>query len=223
VTQSEIITLEYQSVGPGRYLPRWARIIFAVATVPAMAVVWLPYTWHVSPWDVLWAVVTKTASLRSDEWAIVQLAAPFWLAVPVWSWKLRLAIQERSSAVERRVLAVLAIAAMLCTAGFVMRGVVQGMETWRPLEWMMVVCSALAGTAMLAVTWWLRRRRVPREWVTTVLLYAAYLANGTLCGFAFSDRPDIGWGVSLCAMAAMLAEVGVYTVWAVIRKPTSVG
>jgi hypothetical protein len=204
---SQNITLDYQRQPVKRaMMPWWLRVGFALGAVPGVMCLWLPFYWRVSPWGVF-ADVWKNG-LHGSYDLLMLLAGPFFLTLPIFVWKLRLAIAQGCRLWERVAIWALGTMAALATCVFPVRGIV--LMSWNDLP-IYVTPLVVMGLGIVALAW-MRHVRARAESVATLTMYVPFLANGVLCLWGFCDHPDIGWYVTLGVCGIMLIEV----VWTVI-------
>ena len=158
------------------------RIGLLILAIPSIALLFLPYTFVVSPW----------ATVSSGKWKgglpLALLGGPFFLSIPILIAQTRGFLKRPFSKVERATYWVLACAAL--TAGLAFLGIIFDAEAFRkaPIE------SSFIYVPYGAAVWMMIRsaRKLNPEEATTVTMLAAWLPNAIYCAIGFYDGWEIG-------------------------------
>jgi len=209
------IALEYaarrMSAGP----PRWVRVCLLLGSCIAAATFFLPFTWRVSPAEVVWDFVSQTGTSFLGIWTLVLMATPFFLGLLLVAWHARLTIREPATNAERVVMSVAAVASLGMSA-WLFVAVVSGTSVrGEQVAVLVATLVALLGLASMLFCW---RRLRSADLSITVLAEGAYLTNATFCLIIFEERPDFGWWITLVAGLLMLVEMGMNLVRAIALK-----
>jgi peptidoglycan/LPS O-acetylase OafA/YrhL len=173
----------------------------------------LPFTYDTSPAGVIAETTTKLLARDDgsggggfiDLHGLWLIAAPFFLAYPLFVWNIRLMLARRIRRYERGLLLTLGLLGAAAVLGLVIPALPDasnGTDWAAFLSALGVLCVGVIAVVVLTV-----RRRDPDARVTAALAapYAAILA---LCLIGFADDPEAGWYLALlpaCAAAAELA------------------
>ncbi len=168
------------------------RLIFGI---PAIVLLFLPYTSDTSPWDAVFGT-----GLGTD---IALLGGPFFLAVPILVAEAQIVLKKSLPKTERAVCRILAYAALAC-------GLVVMLETIRDSSFDKSSIRALLAFSIplvLAVISIFLARRLDAEKGAVTAMKAAWLPNAILCGIAF--WAEGGWqiGAYLAALTIILYAV----------------
>ena len=196
------LVLDYhQTVAPPRRTI-WS-VIAAFLALPALASIALTFTWNDSPLSVELDYLRQVAAGDiSNEWALGFLAAPFFLAIPIFAWRVRFLISQSMTRTERvlaRTSAILGAATTIVIEVFLL------MEAPRNIT------AALASgvpAIVLVVGAVLSYRRRGRAGTPLLELMTAYSANAMLALLAFPESPDVGWYATLAAVILHALQVG---------------
>ncbi len=153
-----------------------------ILAIPAIALLFLPYTFGVSPW----------ATVSSGKWngglPLALLGGPFFLSIPILIAQTRVLLKKHFSKAERAAYWLLACSAL--AAGLAFLGVIFNAEAFRkaPME------SSLIYVPFAAAVWMMIRsaRKLNPEEATTVTMLAAWLPNAIFCATGFWDDWEIG-------------------------------
>ena len=168
-----------------KYLP--------ILGIPSIALLFLPYTFGVSPW----------ATVSSERWnggglPLALLGGPFFLSIPILIAQTRVLLKRPSSKGERasyRLLACAALAAGLAYLGNGFRTQGFGKAT---IQSSLIRCIPYAAAVGMMI---LSARKLDPEDATTVALQAAWLPNAVYCAFGFWGN---GWEIG--------AQVAAFTI-----------
>jgi hypothetical protein len=176
------------------------RTILLILGIPSIALLFLPYTYGVSPW----VTVSTEAGWRDWEMGpFALLGGPFFLAIPILISQARVLLKRPSSKGERatyRLLACAALAAGLAYLGNGFRTQGFGKETIQSSLNRCIPYAAAVGMMILSA------RKLDPEDATTVALQAAWLPNAIYCGIGFWGN---GWeiGAQVAAFTIVLYTV----------------
>lgn len=174
-----------------------------VLGIPSIALLFLPFTFGVSPWRTLispdgWVSTTGFFSLPP----LALVGGPFFLSIPILVAQTRLLLKRPFSKGERATYRLLAWAALAAGLAFLGDGLkMQGFSqrfvhsslTWlipfAAAVWMMILCAM----------------RLDPEEAATVTMQAAWLPNAIFCAIGFWNGWEIG--AYLAAFTAVLYTV----------------
>jgi hypothetical protein len=184
------------------------RILLYLMILPAAITPFLNFTSRVSP---LFVVEEFSRMIRFPHWGeemcLVLLALPFFIGVPTAFWRLRLLFGGNPSQVEKILAVIFSIVCIAMPVAFVTIGLLlNGVSALRGKEAIGISIGPFVSAAALTCDAWFRRRKTLLITRLNVLLNAGFLANGSLCLFAFADFPDSGWWLTLAVCLVMLAE-----------------
>jgi hypothetical protein len=193
------------------YLPpprgaRRRRIVSAAllgASLPAAASAIAPFTFNDSPWsvvDTLLAQMTGQAPSWTYDWTLQCLAAPFFLGVMIFAWRLRLLIAPATTKAERVAAWILAGIASVSMLTLVGDALIQ--PPTRFIEWFAFLLSPtilIAGAGTIAII--VRRRGSPHV-APMLAMMLVYSANAVIPLIAFADLHacQIGWYFTIAAV-----------------------
>ena len=173
------------------------RTYLLILGIPSIALLFLPYTFGVSPW----------ATVSSEKWngglPLALLGGPFFLSIPILIAQTRVLLKRPFSKVERATYRLLACAAL--AAGLAFLGLIFDAQAFRkePIE------SSLIFIPYAAAVWMtiLSARKLNPEEATTVMLRAAWLANAVFCAILFWDGWQIGAYLAAFTIALYTVEI----------------
>ena len=161
-----------------RFMMRKCLLILGI---PSIALLFLPYTFGVSPW----------ATVSSESWRgmFSLLGGPFFLSIPILIAQTRVLLKRPFSKGERATYRVLAYAAL--AAGLPLLG---GTFSEQGFSRENIQMSFVWGIPCAAAIWMmiLSARKLNPEEATTVALQAAWLPNAILCAIAYWRDWQIG-------------------------------
>lgn len=171
------------------------RIFVLSVSLLAVAALFLPFTFDVSPWAVV-----KGGHVPNG---FILLAAPFFLAVAIVAWEVRRVVKDRLTSGEIAVAYGLSIAAMLSVLGFVILLVKPEAVTYADIVIPTILWSMLAGANMLLL---MRNRRagLSREAIGEAFMLGGYLLNAIFNLMLWSLD---GWFSNLNIGAYLIAVV----------------
>ena len=188
---------------------------FLLLGLPALAAVIAPFTYGVSPAEVM------LRAPREFDWtswdpsmAILLVAVPFLTPVFACVLRFRSMLWGWTTRAERAVGYAAASVGAAAVAGLLAAAAVQ----WATVEWKerayygAALLVLAAGATLMAVLW--RRNAHPEVRVRAALL-TPYLANCAVVLIAFVDDPEVGWYLTAVSAAAALAEL----VLVAVRNP----
>ena len=164
------------------------KLLALLMDLPAWFVMFLPYTWDVSPWH----------ALNRQPFVV---ALPFFLPVAFGVFRVRLWWRTEPGWAWAGLMYLAAGCTLLVLAWFLFKDPPSSLEDWAGFllhGW--IVSLALAALALLG---W---RKAPPFMGALLLGRAAYLANGVLCLYLFWHGLQIGAYLSLVTCALYLAE-----------------
>lgn len=162
-----------------------------VLLVPSVALLFLPYTSGVSPWETV-------AGWRSPLGVFAVLGGPFFLAIPILIAQTCVLLKRRFSRSETMTywsLACTALAGGLAFLGLILRAGASREDILR-VSVFPILCAAAVWMMVLSA------RKLNREEATTAMLRAAWLPNAMYCAILF--WPDWQIGAYLAAFTATL-------------------
>jgi hypothetical protein len=169
--------------------------------MPSIALLFLPYTYNVSPW-------TTISSKIWGDYSLSQLGGPFFLSIPVLIAQTRVLFKQPFSKGEKAAYRVLAFAALAPAFALVVLSFKQGRSSKDLIEMIFawwIPCAAAIWMVILSA------KRLNPEEATTVMLQAAWLPNAILCAIAYwgGDLFPSGWqiGAYLAAFTIVLYTV----------------
>lgn len=176
------------------------RTILLILGIPSIALLFLPYTYGVSPW------LTVSAEAGWRDWEMgpfALLGGPFFLAIPILITQARVLLKRPSSKGERatyQLLAYAALAAGLAYLGNGFRTQGFGKET---ILGILIWCIPYAAAAGMMIV---SGKKLTPEDATTVTLQAAWLPNAIFCAIGFWGN---GWeiGAQVAAFTIVLYTV----------------
>jgi hypothetical protein len=202
---SSTATLEYHHGSRPKTQPRWFRIGMAVVLAMGLVIPWVSFSSSTTPWDVVVSWLSDGWTPLSDEFIL--LAGPLFLIVPLFLWKVHLAVVAASWRWERTVLWVLADLSVLTTCVHVSIGCLYFcMTAVDEREFLGVVGALVILSLMVLAIILLWSRGAAAESVVTVALYGAYLANACIALCLFFDSPETGWFLTLATAVVMAAD-----------------
>jgi hypothetical protein len=173
------------------------RILLLILGIPAIVLLFLPYTSGTSPW---------AAVSGSDGYSVALLGGPFFLAIVICIAQVRLFLKKSFPRTERAIYRSLAYAALACglvlltlgtwTEGFTEEGI--GLDLMFGIPFLVVVSLIVLA------------RRLGPEKAALVALKAAWLPNAIMCGITYWPRSFFsGWqiGAYLAAFTIVLYSV----------------
>ena len=169
--------------------------------IPSILLLFLPYTFDVSPW----MTVSAKGGWKASIWgpALALLGGPFFLSIPILIAQTRMLLKRPFSKGERATYRVLAYAAL--AAGLPLLG---GTFSEQGFSRENIQMSFVWGIPCAAAIWMmiLSAKRLNPEEATTVALQAAWLPNAILCAIAYWGD---GWqiGAYLAAFTIVLYAV----------------
>jgi hypothetical protein len=175
--------------------------LFLLSLVAA-ATPFLPFTLDTSPLDV-WTRFLSDPSTPDRE--IIQIATPFFVALPLAAWRLRRLVRPALRRGERLVMYAIGLAGASLTGVFVARGLAD--HDFKPIEFaQLLLAPAALGLGVLTVAALLRRRH--RDDAATVALTTGYASNGAMLLAALFSPDHPGWWVTLVAVIGIAIEWG---------------
>ena len=177
------------------------RKFLLILGIPSILLLFLPYTFDVSPW----------ATISSKAWGglpLSLLGGPFFLSIPILIAQTRMLLKRPFSKGERATYRVLAYAAL--AAGLPLLG---GTFSEQGFSRENIQMSFVWGIPCAAAIWMitLSAKRLNPEEATTVMLQAAWLPNAVLCAIAYWGNEFFpnGWqiGAYLAAFTIVLYAV----------------
>jgi hypothetical protein len=189
-----------------------SRVVTLLISLPAIAVVFLPFAEETSPWDVAVAFVRWPGG---PDPPLAYLAAPFFLAFILFWIAVRLLVWSRMSLAESVIGWTMIAASILATLAFnafalsdILHHTNDGPKS--------LICTSLAILAGGGLLIFLRRRRMHRGEMIVNALYVAYLANTGICVPGFAQWANLGWYLVLPVVAVMLIRLACLIPW---RRP----
>jgi hypothetical protein len=166
--------------------------------IPSIALLFLPYTFGVSP----------RATVSSGRWnggglPLALLGGPFFLSIPILMAQTRVLLKRHFSKGERATYWLLACAALALGLAFLGRSFNAQAFRKEPIE------SSLIFIPYAAAVWLTIRsaRKLNPEEATMVMLRVTWLPNAIFCAIGFWDGWEIG--ASLAAFTIVLYTVGI--------------
>ena len=191
--------LEYGHAGdqpaPGAP-PLAVRVGFLAVSLVAAVSPFLPFTFNTSPLDVV-------TGYRFPDRELLQIATPFFIALPMAGWTLRRVFRPGLRRGERLVMYAIGLAGASLTGAFVVSGVVEG--GLRPLELALVLLGPAAIVIGLGTTLWLVRGRYLDD-AATMALTTGYAANAVMVLAALYSPDHSGWWVTAVATGGIALE-----------------
>jgi len=163
------------------------RAYLLVLLIPSIALLFLPYTYGVSPWATVLGVLAE----GWVDFPRALLGGPFFLSIPIVLAQTSVLLKRPFSKGERATCRLLAYAAL--AAGLAVLALVFGSEEFSKGGYILLL-SFIWGIPCAAAVWMmiLSARKLSPEAATTVMLRAAWLPNAVLCAIAFWDVWQIG-------------------------------
>jgi hypothetical protein len=189
--------------GGARPVPLALRLTSLAGSVCAAVAVFVPFAWRTSPAEVLMELTDWP--VRPGEVNLVLLAAPFVAGIVAAAANVRRAIWPTAlRAWERAALGVVGAAAGGATLVLGLRCLADGdVSTWETFQ--ILTGPVVVGVAVALVVWLAYRRR--HDAAAMIALYAGFCGNAVTALVAFrSDRPELGWSLTLVATTVMFAE-----------------
>jgi hypothetical protein len=180
-------------------VPLWARLLPVFISLPAIAVVFLPFAEGTSPWDVVLPAIRWPGGADRQ---LAFLGIPFFLAFVLFWIGVRRLIWSSISAAELVIAWVLIGGSIAATIVFNASALPDILHDGNEPRLLFFISLAILIVGELLV--FLRRRRMPRGEVIVCALYVAYLANAGMCVPGFADHPNEGWYVTLPIAAVMI-------------------
>ena len=180
---------------------RFRRFLFPLLEIPGLVVIFLPFTFGVSPYDALadlsWEPLTIPAALSL-------------LAIPILASTVRRLIGGEPSRAETWIAYGLAASALVASVAFTI------VSYWPDVEWFLACASGWATMlAMVALCILNVRKGVQHAVNAHVCLLCSYVPNAVIALVAFRDDLQSGAYVCLVAVAAYVGEAVVRTMQAV--------
>ena len=146
------------------------RKFLLILGIPSILLLFLPYTFDVSPW----------ATISSKAWGglpLSLLCGPFFLSIPILIAQTRMLLKRPFSKGERATYRLLACAAL--AAGLAFLGIL-----WKSSDILgiLIWCIPYAAAVGMMI---LSARKLNPEGATTVALQAAWLPNAIWCAISF--------------------------------------
>ncbi len=194
----------------------WWRWVFVATAGLAGATPWVAFAHGVSPWDVVWEFLSHGGSpgIGMGDVVFLMIAAPFFVGVMIFIWKVGLGIWGRAHLWERVGAWVIGVASVGVT-GYVVFCLILP-DVLRSRKWQgegQGYCVMGSSGVMVmggALTWWLLWRGRRAEMVALAPLYTAYVANAVVCMVTFAEYRDVGWWLTGVACAGLMAELVAY-------------
>jgi hypothetical protein len=180
------------------------RVIRAIAglitTIPALASIPLTFSWHESPLTVETVFAQSIIDygpirgLVRTDWPLACLAAPFFLAIPLFAYRLRVLINPDPSGPERWLawLGALGGIALIAPIEYLL-------ATDDPSKLLEVVACVTPAMMLLVASVLIIPRRNHRE-APFLAMAAVYSANAAIALIAFLDDRGTGWYATLVAV-----------------------
>jgi hypothetical protein len=191
--------LNYAATDEPRSTPLWVRGVALAVSLAAAAVIFLPFTWDTSPWDVVghWPWVW-------EDLKFTLLAIPFFLAFPMVWIRVRLLFPHAIRPAERIIIwtiALLAVSATIWVEGIFIPEALRDRD-WS--EWFVGTppIVLLAG----ATPTFVRRRRITPLNRIIAGLNTVYLGNAVMCVIGFAGAQDFGWYMTIAVGSFMVFE-----------------
>jgi FtsH-binding integral membrane protein len=179
-----------------------------LVALPALASIALTFTWGESPLSVEVDYLRQAAAGGyASDWPLGFLAATFFLAIPIFTWRVRTLISPSITKPERALAMSLALVAASLT-------IVLQILLLSDAPQNIVAALAIATPSLVLVTGAIvifRRRRRPD--IGLMAMIVAYTANAAMALIAFSDDPRVGWYVTLAAVILFALQVGRAEFW----------
>jgi len=174
------------------------RILRLILGVPAIVLLFLPYTYGTSPWNAVCGFRDPFGGTQ-----IALLGAPFFLAVLIFIVQAQLCLKKSLPTAERAICRIFAYAALAC--GLVILTLViwtGGFRKENIRDGLMFSIPFLVVVFLIVIA-----RRLGPEKAALVTLKAAWLPNAILCGIIYGGSPiSDGWqiGAYLAAFTIVL-------------------
>jgi len=186
------------------------RLIFLLLGIPAGIQVFLPFTYGVSPLD---AVEAGKFLGSSDEWRLALLGIPFFSALFILAWKVRLWVPI--SVKQPEIIAGYSIAGvfLLATGIYFIFSIVFIVDngSFSILEWALFSINFVLILLCLVFNYMNFRRHVPSEAKVHLSLLSVYFPNTVLCLWGFYGDWQIGAYLALYAVIVYLIEIVLIT------------
>jgi hypothetical protein len=186
--------------------------LFLLLGLPALVALFVPFTFGVSPVQVVRESPGTFPWTRWEpEMAIVLVTLPLFLPVAASALRLRMIVSGREMRGERWASYAAAAIGAAAVLALLAAAVAQWWDMAVPERWMFGAGAAvLAGGAVAVLA--LRRRGARRDVRALATMLVPYAADCTICLIAFREEAQLGWYLTAVSAAAALAEVVVLTV-----------
>jgi len=175
------------------------RTFLLILGIPSIALLFLPYTYGVSPW----AAVSSSYAWRWNN-PIALLGVPFFLSIPILIAQTRVLLKRPFPKGERATYRLLAYAPL---AGFL---AFLGLGFWKEGFDKETIQSGLEWGILYAAAVWimiLSARKLNPEEAATVTLQAAWFPNAIVCAIGYWPRWEIGAYLAAYTMVLYTVEI----------------
>ncbi len=163
------------------------RTLRLMLCIPAVALLFLPYTSNTSPWDAVRGFRDSFAGPQ-----IALMGGPFFVAVLIFIVRMQICMKKTLPKTERIIFRIFAFAALACGLVIV---TLAGRES-RIADFISILLTF--GIPFLAAVFLMyRARRLSPDRSILIALMAAWIPNAIMCGIAFwgGDLFTNGWQV----------------------------
>jgi hypothetical protein len=180
----------------------WMKIAVLIL---ALVVPFVPFTFDTAPLTALLQIM----NISGSEWIYVLLGSAFFMAIPLFAWRLRVMLQRAPHPPAERIAGwtIACVCMLIPIAMLTLFTQIARSEGFNLLA--VVMIGGGMGILTLGV-WQAIRFRGEASTGVDVLLSAAYLANAWVCLIGFYDNREIGYWLTLPVAALLL--------WDLIRR-----